>query len=150
MGMGAVMLQKFINRFLRFQPIGGAWKYLHRWTLFRTPSWFPVDWRLYLHHFVGDDWSRDMHDHPKRFISIGLKGRYIEHTPNVLPVEYRAPWIRSFPALHTHRLTLSPKCRSCWTLVLVLTPIRDWGFHTRDGWVQWERYVSEKMTEGET
>src|SRR6202034_4752169 len=97
--------------------------YLFRWTL--------AKWRgrgIYLHHFVGDDWSRDLHDHPKRFISIGLWGWYIEETPyrgstewaklgNVLTT-YHAPWIRTFAATHIHRLSVPTK--NCWTLVIVL------------------------------
>lgn len=50
--------------------------YLWRWTI---AKWSGRG--IYLHHFVGDDWSRDLHDHPKRFIFIGLWGWYIEETP---------------------------------------------------------------------
>jgi hypothetical protein len=39
--------------------------YLYRWMLIKRQNW-----SIYLHHFVGDDWSLDLHDHPKRFISI--------------------------------------------------------------------------------
>src|SRR5438309_11151194 len=95
--------------------------YLYRWHLFST-RWFKV----YLHHFVGDDWSRDLHDHPKRFISIGLKGRYIEETPNG-EREYRAPWLRTFPAEHIHRIRLRPG-EDAWSLVIVLKAVRKWGF----------------------
>jgi len=61
--------------------------YLVRWTLLK--------WRgrgIYLHHFVGDDWSKDLHDHPKRFISIGLRGGYIEETPESLARETDGRW----------------------------------------------------------
>ena len=50
--------------------------YLVRWTLIKHKSW-----SLYLHQFLGDDWALDLHDHPKRFVSVGLKGKYIEETP---------------------------------------------------------------------
>src|SRR2546423_15062897 len=95
--------------------------YLWRWTILKWNGHFSI----YLHHFVGDDWSRDLHDHPKRFISIGLWGWYIEETPysgsaewaalGPVRTRYRAPWIRTFPASHIHRLVVPSK--NCWTLV---------------------------------
>lgn len=89
--------------------------YLYRWVMLKT-RWFQV----YLHHFVGDDWSLDLHDHPKRFISVGLWGWYIEETPfepadsewaRLGPVrtKFSAPWIRTFPAHYVHRLTVPIK-----------------------------------------
>lgn len=131
--------------------------YLYRWSLART-SWF----KIYLHHFVADDWSLDLHDHPKRFISIGLKGSYIELTPfkpedsewaKLGPVRttFRAPWIRSFPAEYIHRLVVPSK--SCWTLVIVLRGTREWGFWHLGRFIPWLSYVrgadshiADKMT----
>jgi hypothetical protein len=107
--------------------------YLWRWTV--------AKWRgrgIYLHHFVGDDWSRDLHDHPKRFISIGLWGWYIEETPTGA-LAYHAPWIRTFPATHIHRLSVPSK--NCWTLVIVLKPVREWGFWHLNRFIPWKRYV---------
>lgn len=120
--------------------------YLVRWTLMKLPGRRGI----YLHHFVGDDWSLDFHDHPKRFVSIGLWGRYVEVTPgapagSVYPkpdVEtiYRAPWIRTFPATHVHRIRLDQGAR-CWTLVIVLKTVRPWGFWHQHRWVPWRTYV---------
>lgn len=105
--------------------------YLYRWFLLKT-RWANV----YLHHFVGDDWALDLHDHPKRFISIGLKGSYIEWIPDCSIVGlgesfrvYNAPWARTFPADHIHRLTMirsggsngaPEKTHDCWTLAITL------------------------------
>jgi hypothetical protein len=120
--------------------------YLYRWIVCATP-WF----KAYLHHFVGNDWSSDLHDHPKRFISIGLKGWYIEETHEgngsddvVLPVHtiYQAPWIRTFPATHIHRLTVPSK--NCWTLVIVLKAVREWGFWHSGLFIPWRDYVDGK------
>lgn len=108
--------------------------YLFRWTLFRAKSF-----QLYLHHFVGDDWSLDQHDHPKRFISIGLRGGYTEETP-AGERRFRAPWFRTFPAEHVHRLRLE-EFRDCWTLVLVLKSVRMWGFWRAGRFVPWKEYV---------
>jgi hypothetical protein len=117
--------------------------YLYRWTLLRT-RWG----KLYLHHFVGSDWARDPHDHPKAFVSIGLRGSYTEHqyTPGVTAVRrsvvWRAPWIRRFPARHVHRIDAT----ECWTLVWVGREQRPWGFWLPEGrgrsqWMLWSDYV---------
>ena len=121
--------------------------YLYRWTVIST-RWL----RVYLHKFVGDDWSRDLHDHPKRFISIGLWGSYREE--RWLSTEaaefswseiYRAPWVRTFPAEHIHRLSLLTK--TCWTLVIVGQSTREWGFWHDGQFVQWREYVDSETAD---
>jgi len=141
-----------IDRIFRLEEINGGNRcptYLYRWTIFQ-PRWARKFWRgfgIYVHRFVGDDWSRDLHDHPKRFISIGLKGSYVEWTP---PAEgehlqrmdiYRAPWIRTFPATHIHRITLREDRKPCWTLVIVLRSVREWGFWHAGLFIPWKDYV---------
>ena len=44
---------------------------LYRWIIMRLGS----RGRVYIHHFVMSD-GREMHDHPKPFTTIGLKGGY--------------------------------------------------------------------------
>ena len=51
--------------------------YLYRWTL----AVLGRGRRCYLHRYLGSDWARDLHDHPKVFWSIGLWGGYVEQTP---------------------------------------------------------------------
>src|SRR5437762_13954767 len=87
---------KFIDRLFQMEEMNGG----YRWTLARI-GWFGV----YLHHFVCDDWLGDMHDHPYRIVSIGLSGKYREETPGGTRI-HQAPWVRSFPASHIHRLTM--------------------------------------------
>lgn len=129
---------RWIDRFFKMEEINGhnvCPTYLFRWTLLRT--WW---WSIYLHHFVGDDWSLDMHDHPKRFISIGLRGRYIEDTPTTSRT-FNAPWIRTFPADHIHRLRMY-EGEQCWTLVIVLKATRQWGFWHIGQFIPWRQYVT--------
>ncbi len=129
-------LRRFLRRF-QLEKINGGQRcptYLYRWELMRLGGW-----AIYLHYFVRDDWTRDLHDHPKRFISVGLRGRYREETPNGERI-YRAPWIRSFPATHIHRLSLVDG-RHCWTLVVVLKTVREWGFWHGGEWSQWKKYL---------
>jgi hypothetical protein len=120
--------------------------YLYRWTVLKFKNW-----GVYLHHFVGDDWSRDLHDHPKRFISIGLRGGYVEETPSKYPggvilTVYRAPWLRTFPAEHIHRLRLIDG-RDCWTLVIVLKAVRPWGFWHNGKFTGWREYVDSETAD---
>lgn len=123
--------------------------YLYRWTLLRT-RWGKV----YLHHFVGNDWALDPHDHPKGFLSIGLRGAYVEHAfrralcPNATRAivrtttsVWRAPWVRYFPPEHIHRL----EATNCWTLVCVGPERQAWGFYPHLGpWEHWRTYVVER------
>jgi hypothetical protein len=72
--------ERALNRLFEREEMDGDGRcatYLVRWTLLKLPG----KRGIYLHHFVGDDWCLDLHDHPKRFVSIGLLGRYLEETP---------------------------------------------------------------------
>lgn len=159
-------IRAWLNRVFKMEEINGGERcptYLYRWTLLKGGKAFSV----YLHHFVGDDWSRDLHDHPKRFISIGLWGRYREesaplghtfrqsivqpwgdtcgeclrpHRAHLAYRIYRAPWIRSFPATHIHRLSLIGR-QPCWTLVVVLRASRPWGFWHNGWFIPWRKYI---------
>lgn len=124
--------------------------YLYRWTVLRS-RWGS----LYLHHFVGDDWSLDLHDHPKRFISIGLRGRYVELTPDPTSgtkgKTFTAPWLRTFPAEHIHRIRMVRgwlrESEDCWTLVLVLKATRPWGFWHLGKFIGWREYVGSETAD---
>jgi hypothetical protein len=160
-------IEGWLTRLFKLEEINGHGRcptYLYRWTLFQ-PKW-GKGFGVYVHKFVDDDWSFDLHDHPKRFISIGLKGAYIEETPRTPPAWnkfqdelrvtlftnrqlFTAPWVRSFPAHHIHRLALVRmalgKKLPCWTLVIVLTHVREWGFWHAGSFIPWRTYV---RTEG--
>ena len=117
--------------------------YLERWTLLDLRR---LGYGVYLHHFIGDDWAADPHDHPRRFVSIGLWGWYWEHVypgNGLVPYfifKHAAPWFRTFPAHHLHRVCAS-ECDNCWTFVIVFPKSRAWGF-VRDGvWMPFREYV---------
>jgi hypothetical protein len=105
--------------------------YMYRWTIWRFG-----DRKLYLHHFVGSDWTRDLHDHPKRFLSFGLWGSYIEETPQGERL-WSALGFGPFRRLTSNRL----RSTNCWTLVFVLKTVRRWGFYSSEGWIPWKRYL---------
>jgi hypothetical protein len=76
-----------------------------KWTLVSSPLF-----KIFVHKFNGPDWSIDPHDHPADFISIGLRGSYVEAVYDaqgrvVSEKHWRAPWFRTFPAAHIHRTT---------------------------------------------
>lgn len=141
---------RLLNRaFGKAEEINGRERcptYLYQWTMFTRQGKFSV----YLRHFVGDDWSLDLHDHPKRFITVGLWGWYVEQRPcpagivacDCTQKTYRSPWIRTFPASHIHRLRVPSK--NCWTLVIVLKPVREWGFWHLGRFIPWRSYVNGK------
>ena len=136
-------LVRLVNWWLDREEINGGGvcpTYMVRWCLLGTP-WCKV----YVHRFVGDDWARDPHDHPKRFFSIGLWGSYIEERysvtgEKVADVRWRAPWVRSFAASHIHRIRAT-ETGGAVTLVIVGRVQRRWGFWLRGAWVPWDRYV---------
>jgi hypothetical protein len=88
-----------------------------------------------------------MHDHPKRFVSIGLLGAYVEATPDRPDRVYRAPWLRTFPAEHVHHIRLLPDRKPCWTLVIVFKAVRPWGFWHLGRWIHWRDYVNSETAD---
>lgn len=135
--------ENLLRRLTAYEEMSGAGAcpvYLRRWTLARG-----FGCALYLHHFIGDDWAIDPHDHPRRFVTLGLKGWYWEDVFNergerTETHRFQALWLRSFPAAHVHRVRAS-ECGNTWTLVLVLPKSRAWGF-IRDGeWIPFRQYV---------
>lgn len=106
---------------------------LRRWTVVKGARG-----GLYVHHFIGDDWSKDLHDHSGRMVSIGLWGSYEEETPEGKRV-WRAPWVRTFPATWTHRLRLVTK--SVWTVIWVGPKERGSGYWFRGRW--WHKDIYE-------
>lgn len=130
-------LHRLLSRLFKLEEINGHGRcptYLYRWQILRL-----FGFALYVHRFVADDWSLDLHDHPKRFVSLMFYGGYIETTRAGDRV-YRAPYLRSFPGEHAHRIHLGDD-RECWTLVLVCRAGRQWGFWHAGGWIHWREYV---------
>lgn len=137
------ILRRLLNRFCSYETMSGNGAcpvYLERWVLGEF-----LGRGAYLHHFIGDDWAVDPHDHPRRFISIGLKGWYFEDVFNADgshkdTLRFESPWFRSFPAEHLHRVRAA-ECGDCWTLVIVLPKSRRWGFVQDGKWIGFKDYV---------
>ena len=156
-------MKKILNRIFDKKSISGCGEvgiseedtdsaYMHRWRLLALTR----GRRLYLHHFFGNDWSEDYHNHPKAFISIGLWGSYVEHQLTLAiageelgkataPPRYiinrrtfKAPWIRRFGPNHAHRVDTA---KSCWTLVYVGPRVQPWGFFREGKWIPYRTYL---------
>lgn len=146
--------REWLRRLISGQPhqvIGGPeHPYLRRWYLIpRNPVL-----NVYLHQFLRDDDARALHDHPWWFVSLILKGGYIEHTETgegqmvlrcrTSVFDVRSPfWRRCIgfrPATWQHRVALphgldaAGRANSsvprvpCWTLIVTGCRVRTWGF----------------------
>jgi hypothetical protein len=124
--------------------------YLERYYLFlKDRKKFPFN--IFLHKFLKSD-PDDLHDHPWPYATLILKGGYYEWIPQFnskgekigeLAV-WRAPGhFRVCSATSYHRIELDPDV-TCWTLFMPGPQKREWGFATRKGWVQHEKYIESK------
>jgi hypothetical protein len=144
---GAAIMASAIGRFAdrlfhrqEYRVDGEPVARMIKWTLISTPIG-----RVFFHKFNGPDWTRDPHDHPAMFISIGLKGAYVEtvydHEGRALyDRKWVAPWFRVFPAMHVHRTSwVSPA--GAYTLCLTGPWIHPWGFVLGDRSIGWRDYL---------
>ena len=89
-----------------------------------------------LHWFHGADPQPDPHDHPVSFLSIVLRGGYVEWRPG--NPRHRVRWFNFLRATDVHRiLEVEP---GTVTLVFSGPKVREWGFWTPTGWVGWREY----------
>lgn len=153
-----MVIERILSKLFRTEEINGHGicpTYLYRWIVLHRDTC-----SVYVHKFVGDDWSKDLHDHPKHFWTIGLWGMYREQywpgepwsNSAVCVRDFHAPWFRHFPPEHRHRLMVH---KPCWTLVFVGSHQREWGFWwpiSRFGphiFFPWRDYVGNpEITEG--
>ncbi len=105
--------------------------YMKRWVL---------DFDLFsirLHKWLSSDDQRHLHDHPWWFISLVLKGWYLDKSENVTRTRV-AGEIAYFPATHKHTVEVAPQ--GCWTLLLTGKEKRQWGFWVKNKFKKRNRY----------
>lgn len=129
--------------------------------------WFVVRWKcfaIFIHKFHRSDEDRALHDHPWNFIVIPIWRGYIEHyertriavTAGLAVISgKRRVWpiigTRYRPAGFRHRVELirppdptQPRGFSrelpSWSIFIRFRRIREWGFWTSTGWVQWNQW----------
>lgn len=76
-----------------------------------------------LHHFLHSDDDRAFHDHPWWFVTLVLRGSYIDRSPAGDDV-LRAGSVRYRPALHRHTVVTE----GVWTVLVTGPQERVWGF----------------------
>lgn len=137
--MGNVMR---LLRWLRSPEIIGdpACPIMRRWTIVGEHSGKDrgrLDFKLMVHHFLPNADDRDMHDHPRPFVTLVLRGAYQDRTDD--GVENMTPGrIRLRRAEHKH---ITRVCtRGCWTVVGMGPLQREWGFWKGHSWLPWRKH----------
>lgn len=97
--------------------------YLYRWTLIF------FGYTIRLHHWLRSDDRRYFHDHSCDLISIIIKGKYTNVTPNGR-FEAVAWKPRKMKAIDRHYLDI-PK-EGAWTILLCGKPYNKWGFYVNN------------------
>lgn len=110
---------------------------LIRYILFRVAKF-----GIYVHHLLRSDYDRSLHDHPFAFLSILVKGEYIEHHDQTIDgsetAVLRPRWsVMLRPAEWRHRLELPAPA---WSLVFVGPRVRRWGFFVDKRWCWWRQH----------
>ena len=139
----------FYNVFVKFMEYLGRRRiiydrldnepYLERYYLFlKNRENFPFN--VFLHKFLKSD-PDDLHDHPWNFRTLILYGGYWEHT------EYGKFWrgplsYRYMPSSTFHRIELDKNFPYCWTLFMPGKICKDWGFKTKNGWINNNDYFN--------
>jgi hypothetical protein len=101
------------------QKLGPGCTYLIRWVI---DFWF---FSIRLHHWVGSDDQRHMHDHPWWFWTFVFRGGYVERTEHG-NIMLRAPTLAFRKAEHKHTVRVTKS--GSWSLLLCGPEKRAWGF----------------------
>jgi len=119
--------------------------YLRRLYIARCPLF-----SIMIHFIDTPDKQRHLHDHPIYMLCFVLKGWYVEElegsfdSPDSIG---RVRWINWVTPHKKHRIILTPKDGAV-TLCFAGPSVREWGFHTEDGWVGYQEY--QRLYEGST
>lgn len=126
-------------------PCENGLLYLARLRVVQTPLF-----GVYVHDIYEPDADRDPHNHPWSFVSVVLRGHYVERLfgdPINKPHSYEERRYNRFSAhkmgrSSAHRITIaSPGLK---TLILVGPRRSGWGFFTAQGYTPWQRYEGIK------
>lgn len=136
--------------------------YMHLWhadgSLYMERFWlrpYSEDRQGYaarVHHIATEDYDRDFHDHPWDFLSVVLRGGYLEARPygtepdfsggdggeRCRYIERRAGSIAFRRATDRHRIVAVEP--DTWTLFFTGPKRQWWGFYTPTGKVHWKQY----------
>ncbi len=104
----------------------GEGTYLTRWRVVQTP-WGGV----YVHRFTGPDPRATLHDHPWNFLSIIVRGGYVERRldPETMEVDeaHKVRWLNRIRASEAHSIMRLLRVPT-WSVMLVGRRLRTWGY----------------------
>jgi hypothetical protein len=121
-----------MKKFKKFNKIQIRWNeplgikecpYAYRWVFN-----FHI-FTIRIHHFIRSDDKRYFHDHGWNFITLVLKGSYVDVSPDGRDYLKRGS-LRYRKATHRHYVEV-PK-EGCWTFLITGPLIRKWGFWIRE------------------
>ena len=125
-------------------------EFIRRLHVLKTP-WFAIC----LHWILKPDPEPYLHDHPVSFLSIVLRGWYIETrqrsplVPGHADVKLRN-WGNLVHASFNDRHTITACHPRTLTIAFMGPKVREWGYHTPAGWVHWKDYSHAKYRQGKT
>lgn len=144
---------------MRMYKTGSSWalwrwswapdKFIVRLHLLKTP-WFAICLH-WINHPDAEPW---LHDHPVSFLSVILRGEYTEkrrryggkrHTGYIAIERHR--WFNWIRASKKDQHCIVSAAPHTLTLCFMGPKVREWGYHTPDGWVYWRDY-QKKQSEG--
>lgn len=121
----------------------------------------PLAWALQklgiairVHHILREDSDRHLHDHPWNWVSVVLRGSYVEERPSdpdqhpihdAYSTEFRVRVAGSIAGLRVpgrHRIRAVSE-GGVWTLFITTRYRQGWGFYTKDGKVPYKKYLGE-------
>ena len=130
--------------------------YMGRWWILKRRPWF--NFCIRLHHINRADLDQNMHSHPFNYRTFILKGMYIEERPDFTFLDIGAsPYEKAFRTKSIrqagdtvqntygsfHRIDWVPP-DGVWTLFVMWGGAKDdWGFMTRDGYIQKDEYFAK-------
>lgn len=131
--------------------------YIERYYLFLTDRDEKFPFNVFIHHILKSD-TDELHDHPWGYFTLILSGGYYEHleledteTNNKKIVrQWRGPgFYQKVSSSWVHRLELDKTKGETWTLFIPFKKEKDWGFYTKDGFVDNETYLANKKSKKE-
>ena len=131
--------------------------YIERYYLFLTDRNETFPFNIFIHHILKSD-NDELHDHPWGYFTFILSGGYYEHLKlteagsdeeKVVKV-WRGPgFYQKVSSSWIHRLELDKTKGETWTLFIPFKKEKDWGFYTKDGFVDNETYLANKKSKKE-
>jgi hypothetical protein len=115
-------------------------EFIRRLHVIKTP-WFAIC----LHWILKPDPEPYLHDHPVSLLSFILRGWYIEtRTQGPDTTVKLRKWWNFIHGSRSDRHTITACDPRTVTLAFMGPKVREWGYHTDEGWIHWKAYSHDK------